>query len=1505
MKKLIMTLFVLIVLAVGGLATYISFMDWNNHKEQLASELSGILGVRIIVEGNLNGALFPQPHIEANQITIINNSNFEKLASIERMEMAVSLPSLLRGKPDIQSLALEGVEIWVNVDEKGLTNWHQNEKPKFLTSSFETRLQSFSLLNSVLHYSNYKYDSSIDLTNLNADIQAGSLSGPYRLDGNFVKDDDHFGMAFSIGSITQMDDIGLTFAITHPNSNSYLRYDGNYDLQNDTFKGDFSGSSEKTADFAKILLNKDVLPEEFNKPLMFSVNADVNEKEIKLSRLVLKFADYMEGSGDIIIPLNGSENNTASVVYQMVNFDFRPIYNILKAKFNNYQQGEKYEPDLNLNIAYDITSERFIVSDEPSGFFENVSLKGEWSNNAFNLDNFYAVAPGNMVITANGSITENNTELEYFANVNAEGQNFLSLLNALSVPITSPTQSSYRNVKLNFDLSGNSSQMKVENIKMLMDNMNASANVSTTFADKDYLIELKADHLNLDNYISRNEQSEQLEDWLKKFFNQIAFLHKYDLDMQFDAQEVLMGGIPMKNVSMKIFTENNAVKIDKGRIENVLYSKLNFDAILKNLDSENPEIEQLNFDLQSQNVKELANKWMLPLPKWPLFDQKNFTTQGDLSGGLEHIDLQIVAKGDDASFNYHGQIKKQDNVYSFDGKSGLKTTNFQRLAKNINLRLPEDNDYRSPFNGKWKINGNYDNLNFEDIEIQLGSAKYNGSASFKKIEGNHKVFGSFKTNDFNLSTVLFMQKSKGIPRRDSLANDNFIPHPNLSKEKFDFAMYEDMPFDITLDAEKANYGDSKAENLHVRVNNEFKLIKILDLSLKNADMSAEGNFLIDFVQKPTLSGKFEIKNYPIKNWGGSIYNIDVDALDMHGNFISPFTSFDDLLSGISGNVEYSANGINIVGINLAAIEKDLQTRKYSKGLYKLVNDKLRSGETNFATMKGKSAMQSGIIEVDDSIFENEISTMLAYGKLSLGDWKMNMNFEVKNKNLKDLPIYAFTLSNSINNPTVEANVEELATLYDNHWDEIKQAEEEKEKAKQQVLAEKMEQAKIKLAEIEVSYKKSLQNLDKYISRTTLPSSMALYNVEKENLNEVKSDIENLENKVKQEKYTENDIKLITDKSAELKDDIAKITKKYEDIYLNDVKQRRIECMNVAKRQETGADKLMEEYKQMVDEDINALQKLSAMQYYINNPQIQKLNSSINEGYDILKQNYADFKEKYAIAENIPLTEAEPVIAELTQINSLMAEFTERLNDMRSQAANLLLDLINERQKLYGEEQEKIAAEREMNRDNLLAQYEEPTPDEKPQEIFTEINKEPENTSVMPENIPVTQPEEITPPLQESSEPLKKVEPEVSDVQVEIRQLVDMPTSETKEENIEKVKSSAFTLQPQTSIPQQETAPTPTITPIVATPQKALENNNPVQTIIPQAASKPVSLLKRIDDSEQISTIVKGKIITSYDKQMAEKNANNGSAVNDNTTGSGLLRNVDGAVQAPSGTITVK
>ena len=273
-KKIILISLGIIVLIVCGFAVYVSNMDWNGHKSKIETEISNLIGEKVELGGDLQVSLFPHPNIKATDINIINQNNLEKLAFIKTMQTEVSLRSLLHKTPDIESLALNGVEIWYKADENGVSNWHQDKMPAFITADIDSRLQSFSLQNSIIHIDNEKYAFKADLSNFNVDIHAASLSGPYRLDGNFIKDDNHFGIALSIGSLMQPEDIGLTFAITHPDSNSYLRYDGIYNADEDYFKGSVSGSSDKSADFVKVLFEKDVLESQYNIPFIFSVEVE-------------------------------------------------------------------------------------------------------------------------------------------------------------------------------------------------------------------------------------------------------------------------------------------------------------------------------------------------------------------------------------------------------------------------------------------------------------------------------------------------------------------------------------------------------------------------------------------------------------------------------------------------------------------------------------------------------------------------------------------------------------------------------------------------------------------------------------------------------------------------------------------------------------------------------------------------------------------------------------------------------------------------------------------------------------------------------------------------------------------------------------------------------------------------------------------------------------------------------------------------------------------------------
>ena len=126
-KKIILIFLGVFVLAVGGLTAYVSTIDWNTHRQEIADKFSEITGKKIEFSGPISVELLPQPTLSAKNIKIINpNKTSEVLAAIDSLDTKVSLRSLLKGSPDIRSLSLIGAEVWVSVDEAGEWNWKSN-----------------------------------------------------------------------------------------------------------------------------------------------------------------------------------------------------------------------------------------------------------------------------------------------------------------------------------------------------------------------------------------------------------------------------------------------------------------------------------------------------------------------------------------------------------------------------------------------------------------------------------------------------------------------------------------------------------------------------------------------------------------------------------------------------------------------------------------------------------------------------------------------------------------------------------------------------------------------------------------------------------------------------------------------------------------------------------------------------------------------------------------------------------------------------------------------------------------------------------------------------------------------------------------------------------------------------------------------------------------------------------------------------------------------------------
>ena len=78
MKKILLILFGLVIVAATGISVYVSTIDWNQHKGKIAEQLQEITGKKIVFSGPVSMTVFPTPSLNASNIKVYSSINPDK-----------------------------------------------------------------------------------------------------------------------------------------------------------------------------------------------------------------------------------------------------------------------------------------------------------------------------------------------------------------------------------------------------------------------------------------------------------------------------------------------------------------------------------------------------------------------------------------------------------------------------------------------------------------------------------------------------------------------------------------------------------------------------------------------------------------------------------------------------------------------------------------------------------------------------------------------------------------------------------------------------------------------------------------------------------------------------------------------------------------------------------------------------------------------------------------------------------------------------------------------------------------------------------------------------------------------------------------------------------------------------------------------------------------------------------------------------------------------------------
>jgi hypothetical protein len=298
-KRYLKYLFIFLFLAGTILFILPKFIDWNNHKTAITSWAERILGREVTIKGDLSLTVYPNLLLDAKDVRIGNIKEGTDISSrtlqgymghIRKLSMEIDLKSFLTGKLKIKQIILENGELLYETLENDKTNWHfpitneikkraANQKNSFNTDINKLTLKNFSI---ILRSSNKPKDEKIE--NLNAQIIANNIIGPYTFDANLVYKD----IFLDLGGTLQGLSPGSEFRVTSKGK------DGSFDLTLNGIISNPSGNIDKTDcglylninnlnKFAKAIIKKDFFPESLNSPLKIFLSISLSLIKQKLT----------------------------------------------------------------------------------------------------------------------------------------------------------------------------------------------------------------------------------------------------------------------------------------------------------------------------------------------------------------------------------------------------------------------------------------------------------------------------------------------------------------------------------------------------------------------------------------------------------------------------------------------------------------------------------------------------------------------------------------------------------------------------------------------------------------------------------------------------------------------------------------------------------------------------------------------------------------------------------------------------------------------------------------------------------------------------------------------------------------------------------------------------------------------------------------------------------------------------------------------------------------------
>ncbi len=162
------------------------FINWDSYRANFEHEATRILGHPVHVGGASHVSILPSPSVTFTDVEVGDPSG-PPLMTIDRFSATLELVPLLQGQLHVVSMLLEHPVVHVSAGPSGAIDWMQRLADTQALDPDRVSLADVRVEGGSLAFSDAGTGVALAFDQVNADVSATSLAGPWKVDGTYMK----------------------------------------------------------------------------------------------------------------------------------------------------------------------------------------------------------------------------------------------------------------------------------------------------------------------------------------------------------------------------------------------------------------------------------------------------------------------------------------------------------------------------------------------------------------------------------------------------------------------------------------------------------------------------------------------------------------------------------------------------------------------------------------------------------------------------------------------------------------------------------------------------------------------------------------------------------------------------------------------------------------------------------------------------------------------------------------------------------------------------------------------------------------------------------------------------------------------------------------------------------------------------------------------------------------------------------------------------------------------